>query len=59
MKFYFYDRRGQYRREMPEDEVRKYLSAEQIEEAIEAKRADPLEQVSYMTAVGFIHCEIE
>ena len=57
MKFYFYPTHGGERRELTEDEVREHLSAAQIEEAVEAKRADPLEQVSYMSEGGFIHCE--
>lgn len=59
MKFYFYPVHDGERRELTEDEVREHLSATQIEEAIEAKRADPLEEVSYMTEGGFVHCEFE
>ena len=58
MNFYIYDGDGS-RRKLTEDEVREHLSASQIEEAIEAKRADPMEEVSYMTVGGFVHCEIE
>ena len=53
MKFYFQDREGN-RRELTMDEVREHMSAYQITEAIEAKRADPCEEVSYMTVGGYI-----
>lgn len=58
MKFYFYSNYGE-RRELTEEEVRKHLSPGQIEDAIAAKIADPLEEVSYMTLCGTIHCEID
>lgn len=55
MKFYFYDRiRNGKPREMKMDEVRQHLSLNQIEDAIAAKEADPLEEVSYMTRGGYI-----
>lgn len=53
MKFYFYDRNGKSR-EMQMDEVQQHLSQSQIDEGIEAKKADPLEEVSYMTIGGYI-----
>ena len=55
MKFYFYDRiRNGKPREMKMDEVRQHLSTKQIDDAIDAKKADPLEEVSYMTRGGYI-----
>ena len=55
MKFYFYDRiRNGEAREMKMDEVRQHLSLNQIEDGIAAKKADPLEEVSYMTRGGYI-----
>lgn len=57
MKFYFYDKSGKGR-EMDMDEVRQHLSEGQIEEAIEAKREDPNEEVSYMTVGGMIVVEL-
>lgn len=55
MKFYFYDRiQNGESREMQMDEVQQHLSQTQISEGIEAKKADPLEEVSYMTVGGFI-----
>lgn len=53
MKFYFQDPQGN-RKELTTDEVRKHMSAYQMQEAIEAKQADPCEEVSYMTVGGFI-----
>lgn len=55
MKFYFYDRiRNGKALEMNMEEVRQHLSQQQIDDAVEAKREDPLEEVSYMTRGGFI-----
>ena len=60
MKFYFYDRiRNGKAREMQMDEVQQHLSQCQINEGIEAKKADPLEEVSYMTRGGFIVVDFE
>lgn len=56
MKFYFQDTQGN-RRELSWEELREHMSEYQIEEAAEAKRADPLEEVSYMTVGGFIVVE--
>ena len=53
MKFYFEDKNGN-RRELTLDEVREHMSEYQIGEALDAKRADPLEEVSYFTIGGFI-----
>ena len=56
MKFYYQDKNGA-RRELSPEEVREHMSEYQIQEAIEAKQADPLEEVSYMTIGGFIIVE--
>ena len=53
MKFYFQNRQGE-RRELTEEEVREHMSEYQIGEAIQAKKADPCEEVSYMTVGGYI-----
>ena len=39
-------------------EVRELLTPDQQLEAIEAKRQDPLEEVSYMTRRGIVCCEL-
>lgn len=57
MKFYFYGKDG-VSKKLTTAEVREHLSECQIAEAIEAKQADPLEEVSYMTVGGFIRIEI-
>lgn len=55
MKFYFYDRiRNGKAQEMSTEEVHQHLTQNQIDDAIEAKKADPLEEVSYMTVGGYI-----
>ena len=60
LKFYFYDRiRDGEAREMNMDEVRQHLSIQQIEDAIDAKEADPNEEVSYMTRGGYIVVDFE
>ena len=56
MNFIYVTKRGEVR-ELLDDEVREYLSEAQIAEAIEAKQADPNEEVSYMAPNGFIICE--
>lgn len=53
MRFYFQDKQGN-RRELIDEELREHMSAYQIQEALEAKRNDPNEEVSYMTVGGFI-----
>ena len=53
MKFYFYGKNGCHR-EMTDEEVHQHLTTGQIEDSINAKKADPLEEVSYMTVGGFI-----
>lgn len=58
MKFYFVDRTGK-RKRLTSEQVRIRLSEQQIKEAIEAKRADPLEEVSYMAPGGMITLELE
>ena len=58
MKFYFVDRTGK-RTRLTSEQVRIRLSEQQIKEAIEAKRADPLEEVSYMAPGGMITLELE
>jgi hypothetical protein len=56
MKFYF-DKQDGTSQELTMDEVRKHMSEYNIKEAIEAKKADPLEEVSYMTVGGFIRVD--
>lgn len=56
MKFYFRNKNGTSR-ELTMEEVREHMSKFQIQEAIEAKQADPNEEVSYMTVDGFIVVE--
>lgn len=53
MKYYFQNRNG-FRKQITMDEVKEHLSAAQIMDAIDAKREDPNEEVSYMTVGGFI-----
>ena len=53
MKFYFQDEQGN-RREIGAEELREHMSEYQIGEAKQAKQADPLEEVSYMTVGGYI-----
>ena len=57
MKFYFDKNDGTTKR-LSDEEVREYLSICQVEEAIETKKADPLECVSYMTVGGYIRIEL-
>ena len=56
MKYYFIDRQGNSRK-LTAKEVRERLTPDQQLEAIEAKRQDPLEEVSFMTSGGVIMCE--
>jgi|GEM_PF-955091 len=58
MKFYFQDYAGN-RRDLSADELREHMSEYNIREAVEAKQADPKEEVSYMTVGGFIICEMD
>lgn len=53
MKFYLYDKNDNAK-ELSMEEVHKHLSEAQIEEAIQAKIADPGEDVAYMTIGGMI-----
>ena len=57
MKFIFdgYDGTS---KELTMDELREHMSEYNIKEATEAKKADPLEEVIYMTVGGFIRVEI-
>lgn len=57
MNFYFTDYKGKKRKRLKMEEVRRHLSAAQIEEALQTKKEDPHEEVSYMTENGFIICE--
>ena len=57
MKFYF-DKHDGTSQELTPDELREHMSEYNIKEAIEAKKADPLEEVSYMTVGGFIRVEL-
>ena len=56
MKFYFATKDGK-RRRMKMSEVREQMGEYQIQEAKDAKRADPNEEVSYMTIGGYIIVE--
>lgn len=58
MKFYF-DKQDGTSQELTDEEVREHMSEYNIREAIAAKKADPLEEVSYMTVGGFIRVEVE
>lgn len=44
---------------IPEEDLQKYLTEEQIREGKEAKKADPFEEVSFMAAGGMITFEEE
>lgn len=46
-------------RELSPAEVRELLTPDQQLEAIEAKRQDPMEEVSFMTSGGVVVCESE
>ncbi len=58
MIFFFVDRAGK-RKRLTSEQVRIRLTEQQIKEAIEAKRADPLEEVSFMAPGGMITLESE
>lgn len=45
-------------RELSKEEVRELLTPDQQLEAIEAKRQDPMEEVSFMTSGGMVICEL-
>lgn len=53
MRFIFYTKDGKTRELTPE-EVLEHMTPYQVSEAIEAKKEDPGEEVSYMTVGGFI-----
>lgn len=57
MKFYYQSRDGKTYKALTDAEVREYLSELQIEDALDAKYADPDEEVSYMAPGGFIVLE--
>lgn len=57
MKFYFDKTNGKSKR-ITKTEALEHLSKCQLIDAIEAKKADPCEQVSYMTVGGFIRVEL-
>lgn len=56
MKFYLTDRQGINRRKLGK-EVFDYVSVDKYMEMVEAKRTDPLEEVSVMVKDGFIVVE--
>ena len=53
MKFYLQSRNGNIE-EITEGEARELLGKRRFDEGIEAKKADPLEEVSYMAGDGFV-----
>ena len=57
MQFYFDGKDGTSKK-LTMAEAKEHLSTYQITEAIAAKRADPQEEVSYMTVGGFIRIEL-
>lgn len=57
MKFYF-DKNDGTSQKLTDEELREHMSEYNIYEATEAKKADPLEEVSYMTVGGFIRVEL-
>lgn len=57
MKYIICNQKG--RQELTRQEVRELLTPDQQLEAIEAKRQDPLEEVSFMTKRGIVVCETE
>lgn len=58
MKYYYVDKTGK-RTRLTKKNVRVFLTEDQIKEGIEAKRADPLEEVSFMAPGGMITLELE
>ena len=59
MKYIFTDHKGGSRRELTEHEARERLTDRQIAEGRQAMLEDPNEEVSYMTAGGMIHFELD
>lgn len=53
MRYWFIDKAGN-RRELNYGEVLEHLSACQVKDGEDAKIADPLEEVTYMTVGGMI-----
>ena len=59
MKYYFTDRQGRNTRKLTRKELRERLTERQIAEGEQAKREDPLEEVSCMTDGGIIYFELD
>lgn len=57
MKFILTDTKGKAARTLTEAEAKKHLTATQIQDGIEAKMEDPMEDVCYMVKGGYIHIE--
>ena len=57
-KFYFVSKDGKERRKLNNKELRERLTEFQIDEAIAVKCDCPDEEVSYMTAGGYIILDI-
>lgn len=57
MKFYF-DKKDGTTTLLSEEELREHMSEYNIREAIDAKQADPQEEVVYMTVGGYIRVEL-
>lgn len=57
MKFYFDKTNGESKK-LTKTEALEHLSNYQLKEGIEAKKADPCEEVSYMTVGGYIRIEL-
>lgn len=59
MKYILCKKNGHPDYELLPGEVRELLTPDQQLEAIEAKRQDPLEEVSFMTKRGVVVCETD
>lgn len=57
MKIYFDKDNGESKK-LTKSEALEHLSKFQLEEGIKTKKADPREEVSYMTVGGFIRIEL-
>ena len=57
MKFILTDTKGKAARNITEAEAKKHLTTTQIQDGIEAKMEDPMEDVCYMVKGGYIHIE--
>ena len=53
MKIHFFSNDGK-KKTLTMKEVHQYLSEKAIQEAIEAKKSDPYEEVSYITSIGLV-----